>query len=635
MIIIHNFVRFEIKLQIMNKVTKLMIAAALAVPAGAFAQNWAPVGENIRTEWAEKVSPTNALPEYPRPQMVRSDWKSINGLWDYAVVKNTEAKPSSANGQILVPFALESSLSGVGKFLEPNEVLWYSTSFSVPKEWKGKNVSLNFGAVDWQADVYVNDILIGTHTGGYTEFSFDVTPYLNAKGSQKLEVRVTDATSGQFQPRGKQVLRPEGIWYTRVSGIWQSVWIEAVADGSFASYETIADIKAKTLKVNALVNGAKAGDIVKAELLEGAVGYDTEKPSSKVLATAKAVPGAALAIEVPEVKTWSPDSPYLYGLRLSLVRAGQVIDKVEGYAAMREISVVTDESNYKRMALNGEPLFQYGPLDQGWWPDGLYTAPTDEALEFDIIKTKELGFNMIRKHIKIEPARWYYHCDRLGMLVWQDMPSVCAHHKNVWGTGYWNEGTDSQVPEQWKANYYKEWGEIIAARKGFPCIVVWVPFNEGWGQFDTEKTVAFTREQDPTRLINPASGGNFHKCGDILDHHHYPNPTMRFFDSNYVMVLGEYGGIGLPLEGHVWEIDRKWGYVQYKNADDVTRVYVEYAKQLEELVKNGYSAAVYTQTTDVEGEVNGFLTYDRKVLKMDVDKVRKANTEVIETMAGK
>ena len=616
----------------MNHLVKIIMAAALFSPLSSVAADWAPAGDNIMTPWAEKVSPANVHPEYPRPQLRRTEWKSLNGLWDYAVAKSGAAQPNENDGQILVPFAIESALSGVRHNLAPDEALWYNTEFEVPKEWKGKRVALNFGAVDWRAEVYLNGILLGTHTGGYTNFSFDLTKYLNTKGSQKLTVKVTDATNSAFQPRGKQVLIPEGIWYTRVSGIWQSVWIEALPEAVIESYHTTADLGNGTLTVHVTADDTKDGDIIKAELLDGKVGYDTENPSSTVISSAFAVPGESLRLNVPKVKTWSPDSPYLYGLRLSVIRNGKVLDKAEGYAAMREISVIKDNSNYKRIALNGKALFNYGPLDQGWWPDGLYTAPTDEALKYDIIKTKDFGFNMIRKHIKVEPARWYYYCDQLGMLVWQDMPSIDDNRRNKWDYSDMNRGTDVPVPEVWKENYYKEWAEIMDELKVFPSIVVWIPFNEAWGQFDTEKVVDFTRAQDDTRLINPSSGGNFRECGDILDLHHYPGPDMWIFESDYVNVLGEYGGIGLPLEGHLWQKDRNWGYIQYKDGTEVTDKYIEYAELLKKFVRKGMSAAVYTQTTDVEGEVNGLLTYDRKVVKLDETRVRKVNQEVIQAL---
>lgn len=616
----------------MNKIYITMLAL-LGLGVLGNAQEWTPAGDNIRTEWAGKVTPANVHKEYPRPQMVRSEWQSLNGLWDYAITSQAEASPAKMDGQILVPFAVESSLSGVGRELNADQALWYKTSFNLPKEWKGKRVRLNFDAVDWSAEVWLNDILLGKHEGGYTSFSFDITPYLNGKAAQALTVKVIDYTDKGFQPRGKQVSKPEGIWYTRVSGIWQSVWLEPVADGNIADYNVVSDVDGQTLTVDVDLNRTKEGDIVKLELLEGKVGYDVENTSGKVLASVKAVAGEKMTLNVPDMQTWSPDSPYLYGLRMTLIRGGKAIDTVNGYTAMRKVSVVTDETSHKRLGLNNKALFQLGPLDQGWWPDGLYTAPTDEALKYDLIKTKELGFNMIRKHIKVEPSRWFYYCDQLGILVWQDMPCITDSRTNRWDYSAMGRGSDSIIPAEWQANYYREWADIIAQVKKFQCIVAWIPFNEAWGQFDTEKAVAFTKAQDKTRLVNPASGGNFRPCGDILDWHHYPNPAMWMYESAYVNVIGEFGGIGMPLEGHLWQKDRNWGYVQYKNAKEVTDTYVKYAEQLAELVKKGISAGVYTQTTDVEGEVNGFLTYDRKVVKMEAERVKAANQKVINALS--
>ena len=372
------------------------------------AQSWAPAGDRIRTAWAEEVTPENVHKEYPRPQMVRPDWKSLNGLWEYSITPKNAAVPEKFDGQILVPFAVESSLSGVGRMLTPEDALWYKTTFRVPSAWKGMRLMLNFEAVDWQADVIVNDIQVGRHTGGYTHFSFDITPYLKS-GDNTLVVRVEDSTDNDFQPRGKQVREPKGIWYTAVSGIWQSVWIEPVAKAHVADYYAVSDIKAGKVDVTVTTEGALEGDVVKVELLEGGVGYSTDNASGKVIARGKTVPGGTVTLPVEDPRLWSPDSPYLYGLRVSVVRGGKTIDAVNGYTAMREVSLFVKNKNTKLMALNGQPLFQFGPLDQGWWPDGLYTAPTDEALRFDIQKTKDFGFNMIRKHIKVEPSRWFYH----------------------------------------------------------------------------------------------------------------------------------------------------------------------------------------------------------------------------------
>lgn len=597
------------------------------------AQEWAPAGDRIRTRWAEEVSPANVHKEYPRPQMVRPDWKSLNGLWDYSITGKGDPLPETFEGRILVPFAVESSLSGVGRGLKADDALWYRTTFKVPGSWKGKRLMLNFEAVDWRADVFVNDILVGTHTGGYTHFSFDVTPYLNG-GTNTLVVKVLDGTDNDLQPRGKQVSNPKGIWYTAVSGIWQSVWIEPVAKAHVADYNVVSNIKDGSVEVSVCTEGTQEGDVVRVALREGGIGYSTESGAEgAVVADGKVVPGGTVTLNVKDAKLWTPDSPYLYGLDLQVLRNGKVIDKVRAYTAIREVNTFIKNKNTNLMGLNGEALFHFGPLDQGWWPDGLYTAPTDEALEYDIRKTKDFGFNMIRKHVKVEPARWYYHCDRLGMIVWQDMPSFSDNHDHVWGMYYYGEGTDFPATETAKANYYKEWGEILAQLKKFPCIAVWVPFNEAWSQFDTKEVVEFTYSCDPTRLVNQSSGGNWEEgVGDILDNHHYPWPAMRMWDKRMINVLGEYGGIGFPVEGHLWQSDRNWGYVQYKSGEDVLKEYEGFADHLMLLIKQGLSAAVYTQTTDVEGEVNGIMTYDRAVTKMDEARLREINQKIIASM---
>lgn len=616
----------------MRKIRHYALVLSMFAFAGSLsAQSWAPVGDHIRTSWAEDVTPDNAHKEYPRPQMVRPEWKSLNGLWEYSITPKNAAAPIKFDGQILVPFAVESSLSGVGRTLTPEDALWYRTTFKVPSAWKGKRLMLNFEAVDWQADVIVNDVQVGRHTGGYTHFSFDITPYLKS-GDNTLVVRVEDATDNDFQPRGKQVKNPNGIWYTAVSGIWQSVWIEPVAKAHVSDYYAVSDIKAGTVNVSVATEGLQEGDVVRVKLLDGGVGYSTENGvTGNVIAQGKTVPDGTVTLPVSDAKLWSPDSPYLYGLAIDVIRAGKVIDSVHGYTAMREVSLYVKNRNTKLLGLNGQPLFQFGPLDQGWWPDGLYTAPTDEALRYDIQKTKDFGFNMIRKHIKVEPSRWFYHCDQLGMLVWQDMP--CFATSNKWGVHNYNEGLDYPATPQAKANYYKEWSEIIAQVKKFPCIVMWVPFNEAWSQFDTKAVVDFTRTLDPTRLINMSSGGNWEPdCGDVLDNHHYPYPAMYLWEPKMANVLGEYGGIGLPLEGHLWQSDRNWGYVQYKNGNEVLEEYTKFADQLIQLIRQGLCGAVYTQTTDVEGEVNGLMTYDRKVIKMNEEKLREVNTKVIKSM---
>ena len=613
----------------------LLVAAVVGCGKKADEGFWAPAEIPIQTPWTAEVSPANAHPEYPRPQMVREQWASLNGLWDYAVTAADAPQPKDWDGQILVPFCIESSLSGVGRRVTAEDALWYSTTFTVPSAWKRQRVMLNFEAVDWAAEVYVNDQLAGRHTGGYTAFSFDVTPYLKGRGKQKLVVKVLDSTNCGEQPTGKQVTKPNGIWYTPVTGIWQSVWIEPVRSAAVTSYLAIPDVDAGAVDVTVFADGATEKDRVEIWLREGGVGYNADEPGeTQTVAFASVAPGQTVRLTLTDPKLWSPESPFLYELGIQLKQGKKVVDEVRGYTALRKSSEVVDSAGYKRLGLNNEPYFQYGPLDQGWWPDGLYTAPTDEALKFDLVKTKDFGFNMIRKHIKIEPARWYYWADVLGIVIWQDMPSIGGTPGGHWEMWKWASPEDDRdLTETAKATYYKEWGEIIAQLRNHPCIVAWVPFNEAWSQFDTEKVVEFTRSCDPTRLINSASGGNSYPVGDIFDSHNYPNPQMKFTSGGLqIDVLGEYGGIGWPVEGHLWQADKNWGYIEYKSGEDVLQQYSVYAEDLKKIIQQGVSAAVYTQTTDVEGEVNGLMTYDRKVIKMDESRLRAVNQDVIASM---
>lgn len=594
----------------------LLVCAFLATAMTLSAQ-WKPVGDKLKTPWAEKVNPADVLPEYPRPQLERKAWVNLNGLWDYSIKPYGEVEPAVFDGKILVPFAVESSLSGVQKEVGENHELWYKRSFTVPAAWKNKDVLLNFGAVDWKADVYVNDILIGSHKGGFTPFSFNITPYLTGKSTHKLVVRVWDPTEQGFQPRGKQTSKPESIWYTPVTGIWQTVWIEPVSPAHITAVKAIPNIDNGTLAVTVGASCACPSNVVEVKLIN----------KGQIVATAKGLVGKEVRLGVTNPTLWDTNNPYLYDLSVSLSKDGKVQDEVKSYTAFRKISVKRDANGIARMQLNNKNLFHYGPLDQGWWPDGLYTAPTDEALLFDIVKTKEWGYNMIRKHVKVEPARWYYHCDKEGMLVWQDMPS--GDMGNQWVAHEYNAGTDKARTAESVANFEQEWKEIMDLCISNPSVVVWVPFNEAWGQFDTERISDLTAAYDPSRLVNPASGGNHRPTGDILDLHNYPGPAMFLFDAQRVNVLGEYGGIGLPLEGHLWWNKRNWGYVQFKNSEEVTAEYVKYANLLKPLIERGFSAAVYTQTTDVEGEVNGIMTYDRKVIKMDETVLKKTNQGVI------
>lgn len=583
---------------------------------------WQPVGNKIKTEWASKVNPDNVLPEYPRPIMVRDRWQNLNGLWEYSIIKRNEPARIVSQGHILVPFAIESSLSGVARRVSPEEELVYRRTFTIDKIKKDERLLLHFGAADWKAEVWVNDVKIGQHTGGFTPFHFDITDALKTKGANTLTVKVWDPIDKGYQPRGKQVSHPDGIWYTPVTGIWQTVWLEPVSKTHITRLKITPDIDQKILSVLPETENLLASDIIKVEVFD----------KNKLIASKDGTGGKNIEIKMPEdIKLWSPDNPYLYDLRVSIWRDGKQKDRVESYAAMRKFSSMRDASGIMRMALNNRPLFQFGPLDQGWWPDGLYTAPTDEALAYDIQKTKDFGFNMIRKHIKVEPARWYTYCDRMGIIVWQDMPS--GDNSPQWQNRNYFNGEEMIRSEESEACYRKEWKEIIDELYSYPCICTWVPFNEAWGQFKTPEISTWTKAYDPTRIVNPASGGNHYKCGDILDLHNYPAPELYLYDPDRITVLGEYGGIGLVLKDHLWEPERNWGYVNFNSEKDVTDEYEKYIRILQDLIPKGFSAAVYTQTTDVEIEVNGLMTYDRKVIKIDQERIRKLNEEVCSSLS--
>ena len=597
----------------------LAVLFALALCSPTFAQ-WKPAGDKIKTPWGEQLNPKNVLQEYPRPIMERHEWKNLNGSWNYAITKKGEAAPGNYQGEILVPFAVESSLSGVGKRINEHQELWYQRTFDVPSSWKGKQILLHFGAVDWKADVWVNDVKVGEHTGGFTPFYFDITSALN-KGNNQLVVKVWDPADRGEQPRGKQVERPEGIWYTPVTGIWQTVWLEPVAAQHIAHLKTTPDIDKKTVKVEVATNVCSP-DKVEVKVFDG----------KNLVAKGAALNGVPVELTMPEdVKLWSPESPSLYDMEVTLYKDGKAIDQVKSYTALRKFSTHKDKNGITRLQLNNKDYFQFGPLDQGWWPDGLYTAPTDEALVYDLKKIKDFGYNMVRKHVKVEPARWYTYCDQLGLIVWQDMPNG-GRGPAEWQMHKYYDGADAIRSAKSEANYRKEWKEIIDYLYSYPSIGVWVPFNEAWGQFKTPEIAAWTKEYDPSRLVNPASGGNHYTCGDILDLHNYPGPNLYLYDPTRATVLGEYGGIGMALKGHLWLADKNWGYVKFNTPEEVTNEYIKYADHLLELIEKGFSAAVYTQITDVEEEVNGLVTYDRKVIKVDEPKIKAINQKICNSL---
>lgn len=598
----------------MKKIIPVLVAlAAFSIPS--FSQ-WKPVGDKIKTLWTEKVDPTNVLPEYPRPLLERAQWQNLNGLWNYAITPLNAPLPTSFEGKILVPFALESSLSGVGKTINGAQNLWYEREFEIHKDWKHKEILLNFGAVDWKAEVFVNGKLVGEHTGGFTPFSFNISKFLK-DGKNSLAVKVWDST-GSGLPRGKQSATPHGIFYTSVSGIWQTVWLEPVNKAYVSAIKITPDLDSSSFDIK--VDSPDSSAVVDIKILD----------KGRVVAETKAAANKTANLPVANPKLWSPDSPFLYDVKIALSKNGQQTDTIKSYAAMRKFSVVK-KGKWEGVdfLLNNKKFFTFAPLDQGWWPDGLYTAPTDEALVFDIKKTKDLGFNSIRKHVKVEPARWYAHCDRLGIVVWQDMPSMFGEG-NAWQPRGMFQGEEKTVSPKFEATFRKEWREIIESLYSYPCIAIWTPFNEGWGQFKTKEIAEWTKSLDPTRLVNPASGGSFFDCGDILDCHNYnPAMTLFLFNNQKINVLGEYGGIGCAIDGHLWIKDKNWGYGSLKTKDQVTETFVKLSNKLLDMARNGCFGAVYTQTTDVEIEVNGLFTYDRKVLKVDKQKVREANLKVI------
>jgi beta-galactosidase/beta-glucuronidase len=583
---------------------RLPLALACALLLG-HAADWKPAENPLSTPWTDKVTADRALPEYPRPQMVRPKWTNLNGLWDYAIVEKDAARPAQFEGKLLVPYPVESALSGVKKPLSPEQRLWYRRTFTATPA-KGTRLLLHFGAVDWRAEVFVNGNSIGIHEGGYDPFTLDITDALKPQAKdQELVVAVWDPTDSGLQPRGKQVLNPNGIWYTAVSGIWQTVWLEPVPAEHIDNIVMTPDLDGRRLRLH-VDAGAPADFIATARLRGQTVGRVRGKT------------GQDLAIPLARVAPWSPDSPTLYDLEIAL-RSG---DAVKSYFGMRKVEVRKDAAGANRIFLNNAARFLIGPLDQGWWPDGLYTAPTDEALRSDIETLKKLGFNMCRKHVKVEPARWYYWCDKLGFLVWQDLPSAMMRGSSPNPTSV-RKGSaeDAKFPPEAATGFRRELEAMVRQLHNAPSIVVWVPFNEGWGQHDTNEILRWVKSLDPSRLVDGPSGWEDRGYGDFKDMHDYPGPGMFPLMPDRASVLGEFGGLGLPLEGHLWWNKRNWGYRTFEERAKLQEAYEALITKLAPLVKQGLAAAIYTQTSDVEGEVNGLMTYDRKMVKFDAAKL--------------
>lgn len=591
------------------------------------AQEWKVIEGKMLTSWGEKVTPQNAWREYPRPQLKRSEWQNLNGLWKYAIVPKQANQPTEFEGEILVPFAVESALSGVGKSVMPDQKVWYSRTFEIPADWKGQNIVLHFQAVDWESSVWINGKHIGTHKGGSTAFSYDVTRYLK-KGEQQLVVSVWDPTDAGSQARGKQVLEPKGIWYTPVSGIWQTVWLEPVNKTSILSVVPVADIDKKQVTLHTAFTGAKGNERLEVKVSK----------NGKAILNREFNAGQEFVLDIPSPELWTPDSPELYQLELSLTNKGKVLDKVASYFAMRKISMVTDDQGYQRLQLNNETLFQYGTLDQGWWPDGLLTPPSAEAMRYDMEVLKDMGFNMIRKHIKVEPHLYYYYADSLGLLLWQDIVSGFETSKKSDQHVSWDSPVDWERPKESAAQFEYEMKEEIDQLRFFPSIVTWVIFNEGWGQYETKRLVDWSMDYDPTRIINGVSGWTDRDGGHMNDAHQYPGPGMEpaALNPGRVIVLGEFGGLGLPIDNHLWNPKmRNWGYRTYSTSPELIKEYTKLMHNLYPLRHKGLSAAVYTQTSDVEGEVNGLMSYDRKVIKIDPELLRILHAPLYQSKTAK
>jgi len=632
----------------MNKAFILVAAFSILASEPLAAEDWKISTSSLPTRWTAVVSPSNALPEYPRPQLVRrGDWMNLNGLWNYAISSLDAAKPNRYEGSILVPYPLESALSGVHKTLGPDQVLWYKRTFTLKSKPTGRRMLLHFGAVDYRTSVYVNDREIGTHVGGYQAFVFDITDSVVA-GGNLLVVKVLDPTDSGANPHGKQTLRPQGIGYTPSSGIWQTVWLENVPDVYISRLNTTPDVDRSDLILDVEISGTgpnfdSSSYSIQATASEGSI------------AVAKQNLKGATRISIKHPRLWSPDDPFLYDLTVRLLRSGQIVDEVKSYFGMRKIEVRKDSRGIERIFLNDRYTYNLGILDQGFWPDGIYTAPTDAALKFDIQAAKAMGFNTIRKHIKVEPDRWYYYCDRIGMLVWQDMVPP---------------GNDSNHAH---AEFEREAESTLEQLRNHPSIVTWVLFNEGWQAYEQGRVAAWIKSLDSSRLVDAQSGANvphlaewerhlnpsvlskvlrgdndpffteFRTGGfkdptdwvgsDLMDIHVYPGPQVPPSGGTKARVLGEHGGFGAFIEGHSWNDIAGFGSVTVAPGE-MSRTYAELVDKLKKVEADGLSGSIYTQSFDVEQEQNGLITYDREISKIPVKEIAKINASLVPTAAN-
>ncbi|MCE0539205.1 AbfB domain-containing protein [Kineosporia rhizophila] len=590
------------------------VAASLLVASPARAEvtaDWQPKAPPLTTPWTDQVSDP-PLPEYPRPQLARSQWQNLNGIWDFEVTPSSQVTPPSTYSEkIRVPFVAESALSGIMRAVDGGDRLWYRRTFTVPAGWKDR-VKLNFDAVDYRTDVWVNGRKAGaTHDGGYDAFSHDITDLLET-GQNTLVVGVWDPGQAGTQAVGKQEPQPVepqtggGIFYTSASGIWQTVWLEPVNATHATKLDLVPDLKSSTLKV-------------KVASTKNATSVVTVSSGGQKVVSASGAAGQQVSLKIPKPRLWTPDDPFLYDVKVELRTGQKTVDTISSYAGMRSIAVKAVDGK-QRIVLNGEFLFQSGTLDQGYWPDGIYTAPTDEALKYDLQLLKDTGFNMVRKHIKVEPQRWFYHADKLGLLVWQDMPSMRPDLK-----------PDAPAKAQWE----KEFRAMIDQHRSSPSVVMWVAQNEGWGQYEQARVADLVKAYDPTRLVNNMSGINC--CGavdggngDIIDFHNYTGPGVARPSAERAAVVGEFGGLGLKVPGHEWFPGGGFSYEDQGTAERLNRRLIGLWTQMRTSgVAAGLSGSVYTETTDVENEVNGLATYDRQVVKVDVARLKEANEQLI------
>ncbi len=585
-------------------------AVAAAIILSSFAADARHPGQDgLKTRWAADVTPENVWRSYPRPQLERNMWQNLNGIWNFSVTaEDASLGDASFEREILVPFCIESELSGIGETFLPTDKLWYKKTFTIDRTWKGKNIILHFGAVDYRCEVFVDGKLAGMHTGGNNPFCFDITGLLKGNGEHTLIVSVTDPTDTDSVTRGKQILDPHGIWYTAVSGIWKSVWLEPVSATHIERIRHSADIAGGKAAFRLSLAASKGDETAVITVMDG----------GRRIAEAEGAASGEIVVKVPDAELWTPASPKLYDIKVTLSRKGRVLDEADSYFAMREVSRIKDSMGYERFALNGTPVFQYGTLDQGWWPDGLLTPPSEEAMLWDIVQLKKMGFNTIRKHIKVEPELYYYYADSLGLMIWQDMvagfASSRAKEERVSASADKDWNAPASVVEQWKSEY----SEMVDVLGFYPSITTWVVFNEGWGQHNTSEMTDFASSLDGGRLVNSVSGWTDRDAGDMYDVHNYPSAAMKPVEDipGRISVLGEFGGLSLPVAGHMWIEGKGWGYRNLNQGMDLMKDYSTLVYDLETLAAQGLSGAIYTQTTDVEREVNGLITYDREVIKL-------------------